>query len=82
MKQRPYHVVGQRIRLARETRGISQHDFATQLGIEQSHVWKWEAGLRRPCWERLIEISRTLRVSLDFIMCGIRKHSGLPGTPN
>lgn len=78
MKPRPYHLLGSRIRLARTSRGITQRDFAKQLGTDQSQMWKWEAGIRQPCTERLVEISRRLKVSLDYLLKGTRENSNLP----
>jgi DNA-binding transcriptional regulator YiaG len=32
----------------REAAGLTQSDVARALGVEQSTVWRWEAGERRP----------------------------------
>ena len=40
--------MGERVRLFRRLNGISQQELARQLGANETTVWRWEAGLRRP----------------------------------
>jgi transcriptional regulator with XRE-family HTH domain len=63
--------IGDRIRIAREARGMKQKDLATRLGVEQSHVWKWENNKRVPRMQTLATICDMLDVTLDYVIRGI-----------
>ena len=77
--QRKRLALGDRIRIAREARGITQKALARRLDVEQGHVWKWEHGVRTPRMLRLIIIADMLDVSLDYLIRGIEEGSGLEG---
>lgn len=66
----PAPEMGDRIRRAREARDISQSDLAKQLGVEQSHVWKWENDRRVPRLRTLARMAQILNVSIDHIVLG------------
>lgn len=64
----PHSVLGMRLREARELLGRTQSEFANDLGVSQSQLWKWEAGVRRPKLDRLRAIADRLKVSLDHLL--------------
>jgi transcriptional regulator with XRE-family HTH domain len=62
MRSRSAVVVGQRIRAAREARGLTQSDLAAALGRTPTSVSYWEGGQRSPGLDDLVEIARVLGV--------------------
>ena len=58
--------VGKRIRLRRTTLGYSQQQLAMRLGLTFQQVQKYEKGYNRVGASRLWDISRVLRVPMDF----------------
>lgn len=67
---------GERIKLSREQKGISQAELARKLGISRSSVNAWESGLSAPTAAYLIELSRLFHVSTDYLL-GIEKGNQL-----
>ena len=78
---------GQRLRLARKKAGLSMRDLAGRLSppLSAQAISKYEGGRMMPSSAVLIDIGKTLDVSLDFLMGGqvealerieFRKHSG------
>lgn len=57
-----------RLASLRENRGISQKDFANELGFEPSKYNKWERGTNRPDFETVCKIANHLGVSTDFLL--------------
>lgn len=58
--------VGKRIRLRRTILGYSQQQLAMRLGLTFQQVQKYEKGYNRVGASRLWDISRVLRVPMDF----------------
>lgn len=74
--------MSERIKEAREKRGLSQSALAKQLGISRNAVSQWENGFSEPTPERLRELSTLLNVDLQWLGTGQRVKpvivSGLP----
>ena len=77
---------GQRLRLARKKAGLSLRDLAGRLAspVSAQAISSYEAGKRMPRSAVLVDLGKTLDVSLDFLMGGqvealegieFRKHS-------
>jgi transcriptional regulator with XRE-family HTH domain len=67
----PDHVdieVGQRIRIYRKARGLSQTTLADQLGVTYQQVQKYENGTSRIGAGRLMRIAHVLGVSLATLL--------------
>lgn len=58
--------VGKRIRLRRTILGYSQQQLAMRLGLTFQQIQKYEKGYNRVGASRLWDISRVLRVPMDF----------------
>lgn len=78
---------GQRLRLARKKAGWSMRELAGRLSppVSAQAISKYEGGRMMPSSAVLVDLGRTLEVSLDFLMGGqvealegieFRKHSG------
>ena len=55
--------IGERIKLYRENRNLSQKDFAEKIGVSNSRVSNWEQGINRPDVDLLKKICEVLNVS-------------------
>lgn len=60
--------LGTRIRLRRHELGLSQAQLARQLGITFQQVQKYEGGMNRVSFSRLVEIARALRCEIMDIV--------------
>ena len=63
-------MLGQRIALQRKKLGISQADLAQRLCISPSAVGMYEQGRREPSNAILIDLSKELHVSIDYLLTG------------
>lgn len=55
--------IGERIKLYREDRNMSQKEFAEKIGVSNSRVSNWEQGINRPDVDLLKKICEILNVS-------------------
>ena len=63
-----YNVVGSRIRLYRQERGITQEDLAFQLDTSAAYISNIERGIKKPSLQKLTEIADIMHVTVnDFI---------------
>jgi transcriptional regulator with XRE-family HTH domain len=62
---------GRRLRLARQTMGLSQARLAQMLARDQSAVSQWEIGHREPNLLTLEQLANVLDVSLDWLVRGV-----------
>ncbi len=58
--------VGQRVRMRRLFKGMSQSDLARALGLTFQQVQKYERGMNRVSASRLYDLSRVLEVPVSF----------------
>ncbi|MEF2074843.1 helix-turn-helix domain-containing protein [Consotaella aegiceratis] len=63
--------VGSRLRLRRNSIGMSQGDLARQLGITFQQVQKYEKGTNRVSASRLHRISQVLDVPVSYFFAGL-----------
>lgn len=56
--------VGERIRVLRHLRGISQHDLAHRCGVRFQQIQKYETAANRVSSSRLVMIAKVLRVGV------------------
>lgn len=63
--------VGQKVRKARKAMEMSQTELGNLLGVSFQQVQKYEKGSNRIGSGRLWEISRVLRVPIDYFFDGI-----------
>ncbi|MFF3855047.1 helix-turn-helix domain-containing protein [Micromonospora sp. NPDC002575] len=60
--------VGEQVRHARLSLGLSQQDLASAVGLDRTMLAKVEAGTRRLDGLELARLSRVLRVSMDYLI--------------
>ncbi len=63
--------IAERIRNLRKARGISQEEFADQIGVSRQAVSKWESEQSMPDIEKIILISDFFGVTTDYLLKGV-----------
>ena len=61
-------MIGENIRKARKTAGVSQKELAERLQVYQKDISRWENGERTPTMEVFTKICRELNASADEIL--------------
>ncbi len=56
------------LKTLREEMGLGQEDFAKVLHVAKGTISLWESGARVPGMFSLINIARTLKVSVDYLV--------------
>lgn len=59
---------GENLRNVRKQRNITQEELAEILGVSRQAISKWESDNGYPETEKLLIISKTLNVSLDYLL--------------
>lgn len=62
-----YAALGERIRLARKSKGLSQEKLSEICSVSAAHIGHIERGTRIPSLETLFKISKELNVSMDYL---------------
>lgn len=69
-------MIAEKIKLLRESKGMTQTDIAKKLGITRSSVNAWEMGISIPSTQYIVELALLFNVSSDYIL-GIPKTSSI-----
>lgn len=67
-KSSPSDVFKERLRAAREMRGLSQADLAFKTGLPPSSIAHFEGGKRKPSFDNLRKLSEALEVTTDYLL--------------
>lgn len=59
---------GNRLKIALESKGLSQREFAEKVGISEATVSKYISGMLGSRQKMLIDICKTLNVSADWLL--------------
>lgn len=59
---------GEKLQYLRKKKGMSQEQFAVQLGVSRQAVSKWELGESLPDTEKILLISKILGVTTDYLL--------------
>lgn len=57
---------GERIKKLRKSKGVTQRELATRLGISEQAVSKWEKNLSNPSTKNLLQIAKIFGVSITY----------------
>ena len=63
--------IGQRIKLTREAKGLTQEQIAEKVGLSASHISVIERGIKTPRLETLVEILNILEVDANYILADV-----------
>lgn len=72
---------GQRLRVLREQRFLSQRELAQGVGIEIAQISRYERGLFLPNAETVVELARFLRVGIATLLVGHEDGQALGAEP-
>ncbi len=67
--------IGARIQAVRRERGLTQDDFANQIGVSRSAVAQWETGRAGQVTGNLSRLAAVLDVSVEYLMYGDDKRA-------
>lgn len=67
--------IGERIRLVRRERGLTQDELATAIGVSRSAVAQWETGRAGQITGNLTRIASVLQVGVEYLMYGEDKRA-------
>lgn len=70
--------LGDRLRILRIERGMTQSDMAKLLNITRQTWGAWEAGTNTPRHETLIWLAQYFKVSLDYLLEGKKPRVSIP----
>lgn len=73
MEKRDAKYIGNLIRTARKTAGMSQMDLAEKIGVTYQQVQKYEYGKNEINVKRLFQFAKALNAPLDKIVLGGKK---------
>ena len=59
---------GEKLKKARKTAGMTQEELAIQLSVSRQAITKWESGKGLPDIENLKILSKTLDISIDYLL--------------
>lgn len=62
--------IGNRIKVERKNRGISQEILAELVNVTPHYIYEIERGLKSMSLETLVNVSKALRLSADYILFG------------
>lgn len=63
-----YNTLGERIRLARQKKGLSQAELAKELNCTQGALSQYERGAREPGLSDLVNIANALNTTTDYLL--------------
>lgn len=75
----PSDVFPERLRSAREYRGLSQGQLAEKSGLQPSAISHFETGTRKPSFDNLRLLADTLDVTTDYLLGRVAQFKALAG---
>ena len=63
--------LGQKIQNLRKEKGLSQEDLASQITVSRQAVSKWELDLTIADTENIVQLSKILSVSTDYLLSDV-----------
>jgi len=67
-KEIDYVAMGRRIRQSRESKQLTQEQLAEVCSLSAAHLGHIERGTRPPSLESVVRISKSLHVSMDYLL--------------
>lgn len=68
-------LVGQRIKIAREAKNLSQEDLAALVNLSPTHISVIERGVKVTKLDTFVAIANALEVSADSLLIDVVEHS-------
>jgi len=67
-EKEPSSVFPERLKHARELRGLNQSELATKTGLQASAISHFETGNRKPSFDNLRRLADKLNVTTDYLL--------------
>ena len=67
-KKEAVEIFGERLKVAREMRGLNQRQLGERLGVPPSSIAHFEGGRRKPSFDNLHRLAGALEVTTDFLL--------------
>ena len=67
-KETPSEIFRQRLKAARDLRGLSQGELAGRAGLPPSSIAHFETGPRKPSFDTLRKLANALEVTTDYLL--------------
>lgn len=75
----PSAIFPDRLRTAREYRGLTQGELAERSGLQPSAISHFETATRKPSFDNLLLIANTLDVTTDYLLGRVSEFKALAG---
>ena len=75
----PSAIFPERLRRAREYRGLTQSELAEQAGLQPSAISHFETGARKPSFDNLRLLADTLDITTDYLLGRVAEFKELAG---
>ena len=76
-KLRPWEIQGERLRVLRDQRGLSQQEAAAVTGISQAMISQLESGVRRPRSSTLARFAKGYHMTLPALLGTLERDASL-----
>jgi transcriptional regulator with XRE-family HTH domain len=73
----PSEIFPERLRAARETRGLNQGELAARAGLQPSAISHFETGTRKPSFDNLRRLADALEATTDYLLGRVSDLTGL-----
>lgn len=80
MSRNATDVFPERLRAAREKRGLSQSDLAERARLQASAISHFETGSRKPSFDNLRRLADALDVTTDYLLGRVTNDQALAGS--
>jgi len=60
---------GERLRILRDTKGLTGEEFGKMVGAAKQTVSNWENNKRAPSKETMVKIAELYNTSVDYLLC-------------
>lgn len=71
VKEKPFEDIASRLRWHRELEGLTQLEYARQIGVKRNTLNNWESGDYRLSLDGALALRKRYGLSLDFMYEGI-----------
>lgn len=61
-------MIGKKIKMRRLELDLTQEQLGEMIGVTKVSICNWEKGIKFPSTENLIELSKTLNISIDYLI--------------
>lgn len=59
---------GEKLKVKRESAGLSRFELAEKVGIAETQIWRWETGQARPRKSHVVKLAKIFGVTHDELI--------------